>query len=184
MKTPHLLLTALFACSAGAVSAQTIKPGLWEITNQMQGGSGDTANAMAKMQKEMANMPAEQRKMMENMLAKQGMQMGTAPGGAMAIKICMTQEMIDRNDVGAQQGDCTHTNNARTGNSMKFSFACTKPPSSGEGEVTFTSAEAYNTRVAVSSTQNGKPEKMEMKTNGRWLGKDCGSVKPLSLPKK
>lgn len=163
--------------------AQTIKPGLWEITNQMQGNS-EAANAMAKMQKEMAQMPPSQRKMMEDMLAKQGMQMGSTPGGGMALKMCMTQEMIDRNEMTSQQGDCKHTSSPRMGNSMKFSFTCTKPPSSGEGEVTFTSPEAYTTRVAVTSERRGKPEKMEMTTSGRWLGSDCGSVKPIAMPKK
>ena len=163
--------------------AENIKPGLWEITNQMQGNS-EQANAMAKMQKEMAQMPPSQRKMMEDMLAKQGVQMGSAPGGGMAIKICMTKEMIDRNEVASQQGDCQHTSSPRAGNTMKFSFTCTKPPSTGEGEVTFTSPEAYTTRVSVTSERRGKPEKMEMNTSGRWLGSDCGSVKPIAVPKK
>ncbi|MBK9348252.1 MAG: DUF3617 domain-containing protein [Burkholderiales bacterium] len=163
--------------------AQAIKPGLWEITNQMQGNS-EAANAMARMQKEMAQMPPAQRKMMEDMLSKQGMQIGSAAGGGMALKICMTQEMIDRNEVASQQGDCQHTSSPRSGNSMKFSFVCTKPPSSGEGQVTFTSPEAYTTWVAVTSTRRGKPEKMEMNTSGRWLGSDCGGVKPIAMPKK
>lgn len=162
--------------------AQNIKPGLWEITSQMQGNS-EAANAMAQMQKELAQMPASQRKMMEDMMAKQGMQMGSAPGGGMAVKICMTQEMIDRNEMTTQQGDCQHTSSPRMGNSMKFAFTCTNPPSKGEGQVTFTSPEAYTTWVAVTSERRGKPEKMEMNSSGRWLGKDCGTVKPMPMPK-
>jgi hypothetical protein len=185
MKLQHILITTLLACSASAYSADNIKPGLWEMTNQMQGSAGgEAANAMAAMQKQMASMPAEQRKMMQDMLEKQGMQIGSTAGGGMAVKLCMTQEMIDRNEVALQEGNCTHTNSARTGNSMKFSFVCTKPPSSGEGEVNFTSPEAYTSRVVVKSTVRGKPETMDMRTSGRWLGKDCGSVKPLAMPGK
>ncbi len=187
MKLQHILITALLACSASAYSADNIKPGLWEMTNQMQGSAGgEAANAMATMQKQMAAMAPEQRKMMQDMLAKQGMQIDSTAGGAMAVKLCMTQEMIDRNEVAPQDGNgnCTHTNSARSGNSMKFSFVCTKPPSSGEGEVNFTSPEAYTSRVAVKRTVRGKPETMDMRTSGRWLGKDCGSVKPLAMPGK
>ena len=121
-------------------------------------------------------------------MAKQGVQMGTGSGGGMAIKMCMTQEMIDRNDVSARQSasqnDCTHTNSPRTGNTMKFSFVCTKPPSSGEGQVTFTSPERYSMTMLTTSTARGKPEKMEMQSTGRWLGADCGTIKPLVMPKK
>lgn len=187
MKKNSFLLCAALGfglCTANAANAENIKPGLWEITNQIQGGASDAANTMARMQKEMASMPPEQRKMMEDMLSKQGMQLSTAPGGGMALKICMTQDMIDRNEVTGQQGDCQHTSSARSGNSMKFSFVCTKPPSSGEGEVTFTSPEAYNTRVSVTSTARGKPEKIDMKTSGRWLSKDCGNVKPMVMTTK
>ena len=174
---------ALVWIGISAADAQTIKPGLWEMTSQMQGNS-EAANAMASIQKELAQMPPAQRKMMEDMMAKQGMQLGNAPGGGMAVKICMTQEMIDRNEMTSQQGDCQHTSSPRSGNTMKFSFVCTQPPSSGEGRVTFTSPEAYTTWVAVTSSARGKPEKMEMNSNGRWLGKDCGSVKPIAMPKK
>ena len=174
---------ALVWIGISAADAQTIKPGLWEMTSQMQGNS-EAAQAMASMQKELAQMPPAQRKMMEDMMAKQGMQLGNAPGGGMAVKICMTQEMIDRNEMTSQQGDCQHTSSPRSGNTMKFSFVCTQPPSSGEGRVTFTSPEAYTTWVAVTSSARGKPEKMEMNSNGRWLGKDCGSVKPIAMPKK
>ena len=188
MKLPIGIAALVLAASAGTASAQTMKPGLWEIATQMQGGSGETANAMAQAQKQMESMPPEQRKMMQDMMAKQGVQMGTSGGGGMSIKICMTQEMVDRNDVSARQGssqhDCTHTNSPRMGNTMKFAFVCTKPPSSGEGQVTFTSPEAYSMKMATTSTVRGSPEKMEMQNTGRWLGSDCGTVKPLAIPKK
>lgn len=186
-------LSAVFACVAlttGAlqVNAQSMKPGLWEITTQMQGGSGEMSNAMAQAQKHLENLPPEQRKMVQDMMAKQGVQMGASGGPGMTIRICKTQEMIDRNELGTSQSsnhaECTQTNSPRVGNTMKFSFVCTKPPSSGEGQVTFTSSEAYSMKMSTTGTMRGSPEKMEMQNTGRWLGADCGSVKPLTLPKK
>lgn len=185
----HLgIAVCLLATCTGYASAQTMKPGLWEISTQMQSGSGEMANAMAKMQKQMESMPPEQRKMVQDMMAKQGMQMGSN-GGGMSLKVCMTQDMVDRNQVASHQSsnnqnDCTHTNSPRSGNTMQFSFVCTKPPSSGEGQVTFTSPEAYSMKMTSTSTVKGQPTKMDMQTSGRWLGSDCGTVKPFEAPKK
>jgi len=49
----------------------------------------------------MAGMPPEQRKQMQDMLAKQGMGQGGA--GGMSMKICMTREMVERNEMPSQQ---------------------------------------------------------------------------------
>jgi len=170
---------------ATATHAQTVKPGLWEITNQMQGTPGSKADAaMAQMQKQMASMSPEQRKMVEDMMAKKGLQMGTTAGGGMAVKICLTPEMAARNEVApAQQGSCTHTPSPRSGNTQKFSFSCTSPPSHGEGQVTYTSPEAYAMQMTTTTTRKGKEETMHMQGQGKWLGSDCGSVKPLGQPK-
>ncbi len=174
------LLACIALAAAASTSAQTLKPGLWEITNQMQGASGSKMDAaMAQMQKQMAAMSPEQRKMVEDMMAKKGMQMGAAPGGGMAMKICITPEMAARNDVAPQQhGRCTHTPAPRSGNTQKFSYTCTQPPSHGEGEVTFTSPEAYTMAMKTVTTIKGQEETMDMKASGKWLGSDCGTIKP------
>ena len=187
MKLQIAVAAYLLVGSAGLVSAQTIKPGLWEFTSQMQDSSGKMAAAMAQAQKQMESLPPDQRKMMQDMMAKQGMQMGTN-GSGMSIKMCMTQEMVDRNAVANLQADesrsdCTHTNSPRSGNSMKFSFVCTQPPSSGEGQITFTSAEAYSMKMTSTAMVRGKPEKTDMQSTGRWLGSNCGAIKPITLPK-
>jgi hypothetical protein len=176
MKMQHLAAAVLvaFASTAGA---QSLKPGLWEITNKMQTGSG-------QMEQQMANMPPDQRKMMEEMMAQRGVKMGSAGPGGMSVKMCMTKEMVERNEIPAQQGDCKTTQQARSGNTMKMAFTCTNPPSSGEGQITFTSPEAYSMKMLVNTTMQGKPEKINMDGTGKWLGADCGSVKPPAMPKK
>ena len=67
---------------------------------------------------------------------------------------------------------------------MQFSYVCTKPPSSGEGQITFAGPEAYNMKMTSTTTVQGAPQKIEMQNNGRWLGGDCGTIKPLAMPKK
>ena len=189
MKLPLGIAACLLAAGGSYASAQTMKPGLWEIASKMTGGSGEMADPMAQVQKQMESMPPDQRKMMQDMMAKRGMQMGANSGGGMSIKICMTQEMVDRNQMtfrqsGGTHSDCTQNNSPRSGNTMQFSYVCTKPPSSGEGQFTFTSPEAYSMKMTSTNTLKGHPEKMEMQTDGHWLGSDCGSIKPFEMPKK
>lgn len=181
----HFVIAAFIAASALPAAAQTLKPGLWEVTNKMQGGSGQMQNAMSEMQKHMASMPPEQRKMMEQQMAKSGVKMGAGgPAGGMSVQVCMTREMVEKNDLPSQQGDCKTTSQGRSGNTMKMAFACTNPPSSGDGQVIFNSPESYTSKMNVSTQVDGKPEKLTMEGAGKWLGGDCGSVKPLGQAKK
>ncbi len=184
MKAHRLLAAAAMLAFACASHAQTLKPGLWEITNKMQTGGGQMEQQMAQMQQQMANLPPDQRKMMEDMMAQRGVKMGPAAGGGMSVKVCLTKEMVEKNEVPAQQGDCKTTTQSRSGNTMKVAFSCANPPSSGEGQVVFVSPEAYTTKMAITANVQGRPEKMNMDGGGKWLGADCGSVKPLSMPKK
>jgi hypothetical protein len=179
----HLVVAALAAATfAAGASAQNLKPGLWEVTNNMKGGGGEMEKQMAQMQRELASMPPEQRKMMEEMMAKQGMKMGAGGSRGMSVKQCMTKEMVERNEMPAQQGDCRTTKQQRSGNVMKFSVACTNPPSTGEGQVTFVSPEAYTMKMAVNSGAGGRSDMMNMEISGKWLSADCGSVKPVAPP--
>ena len=182
IQVSFLAATALAAASFAA-GAQTLKPGLWEISNKMNSPQMD--QAMAEMQKQMASMPPEQRKQMEAMMAQRGMSMpGAAPGGGMTVKMCMTKEQVERNEVPMEKSDCTMSNQQKSGGTVKFAFSCPNPPSKGEGEFTMSGSEAYSSRVKVTSTVQGKPETMTMEGSGKWLGADCGAIKPMVPPKK
>ena len=180
-----MTLIGLLFCAA-TVSAQTMKPGLWEITQKMKSSSAEMNSAMAAMQAQMAKMSPEQRKQMQEMMAKQGVNMdlggGAAKPGEVIVKMCMTQAMIDQNQTAPQQPGCTYTQSPRVGNTWKMSFTCTKPPSSGEGQATMISPDAYTMKMTINSSATGKPERMEMEGAGKWLGAACGDVKPFVLP--
>jgi hypothetical protein len=178
----HIFLAIALAGSTLSASAQTMKPGLWEIKNNMSTSSGELEKAMAMAQKEMAKMPADQRKMVEDMMAKQGIGMSASSGNP-TIKVCMTKEMIERNDLAAHQGDCKQTVLPRTGSTMRFSFVCSNPPSSGEGQITFVSPEVYTMKMDVKTQAKGKAEAMTMQASGQFLSSECGAIKPLGAPK-
>ncbi|MEO6624227.1 MAG: DUF3617 domain-containing protein [Burkholderiaceae bacterium] len=170
------ILLTLLGAACGA-SAQNLKPGLWEISQKMQSASGEMESAMAEVQKQMAAMTPEHRKSMQEMMAKQGVRMGSSGAGSMSVKVCMTKEMVERNEVAPQRGDCKSTSAPRVGNSMKLSFVCTKPPSSGEGQITFVSPESYTSKMTVHTSASGKSETVAMDGQGKWLAVECGAIK-------
>ena len=184
MKIRHVLVAALSAFAIGAGAQTTLKPGLWQINQKMHTADGRMEKQMGQMQQELANMPPSQRKMVEAAMAKQGMQLGGAGPGGMAVKICMTRQMVERNEMPSQRSDCKTTRQTRSGNTMNMAFTCSNPPSSGEGQVTFTSPEAYTMKMSVTSKANGKTEKMDMDASGKWLASDCGTIKPPPMARK
>ena len=182
MRTIALCAAALAAASLPA-AGQTLKPGLWEMSNKM-GGSPQMDQAMADMQKQLAAMPPAQRKQMEEMMASQGVKMGQGAGGAMTMQVCMTKEMAERSEMPMEKSDCKITSQSRSGNTMKMAYACANPPSTGEGTYTYHSAEAYSSKMVVRTTRQGKTETVTMDGTGKWLKADCGNVRPMMPPKK
>ncbi len=171
------LIAALSVLLAAPVSAQPdqLRPGLWEHSVTMKDDGGQMAAAMAQMQQQMAAMPAEQRKMVERMMAERGV--GLSPGGR-TVKVCMTKEDVSRETLPVQEG-CTQTVK-RSGHTWQVAFQCKgNPPSSGEGVVRMLSPTAYDGNFTMNTVVNGKPERMQMTQQGKWLGADCGSLQPI-----
>ena len=161
-------------------SAQNMKPGLWEVNNKMQSDNKQLEEAMSMMQQHLANLPADQRKQVEGMMNQHGMQMPTqGKDGAMQIKMCITPAMAAQNDMPIyDDGNCSQKRSAVVGRTMKVSFACSNPEAKGEGQVTFNSDTDYSMQMKVTTAATGKPEVMRMNLAGRWLGADCGKIRP------
>lgn len=185
MNLHHKLCGLLMILAIAAPSsAQTMKAGLWEVNTKMKSADGEMEKAMAEMQSAMAEMPADQRKIMEDMMAKQGVKLGTGTGGAINTKVCMSKEMVERNSLPIKNsGDCTEKRSPLVNGKMKASFSCKNPPSSGEAEFKFNGDTSFEMKMHSTTTMEGKNEKMSMESVGRWLGADCGSIKPLAMPK-
>lgn len=178
-KPLQALCLAAIAAASLAAHAQSTRPGLWEMNSKM-GGNPEIDAAMAQMQKQMASMPPEQRKMMEDMMAKQGVNIAAGPGGTMSMKVCITPEMAARQEMPTQtEGDCKTTITSRSANGMKMNFVCQNPPSSGEGTYTFNGDTSYTMKMVMQSVQNGKPQNVTIDGQGKWLSKDCGTVRPM-----
>ncbi|UGQ47842.1 DUF3617 domain-containing protein [Massilia endophytica] len=175
MKPPVLALCASALLAALPASAQSLKPGLWEMKTKIASANPETMQALAMAQKEMANMPPEQRKMMEQMMAKNGMSLNLADGGGVAMKFCLTKEMAEKQELpSGQEGDCKTTRTPVPGG-LNIAFKCSKPPSSGSGQIIFNGNTGYSMRMNVEG--GGKAENMTVEGSGRWLAADCGAVK-------
>jgi hypothetical protein len=184
MKLAPLVLIVAAAATLPA-TAQNLKPGLWDTTSKVQSARGEMAEMMAQMQKQMATIPPEQRKAIEGMVARQG---GTMPSfsadGGMTTSACMTQEMIDNKEWMSQQthGKCTQQNSPIVGDAMTIRFSCTDPVANGEARFRFTGGTAYNMVMNTTGVVNGKNETVTVESSGRWLGANCGNIKPRTTP--
>jgi hypothetical protein len=183
MRRGRALLAFVMLGLCAAAWAQNLKPGLWEMTHDMKSTSGELEKARALAQQQMANMPPEQRRMMEEAMAKHGVQMGGGTG-AMTMKACLTREMVERNEMPVQHGNCKTTKQQRSGNTLKVVHTCTKPPSTTETEYTFQSPEAFTVKMTVHTTLNGRRDTMNVHGSGKWLAADCGNLKPMPAPGK
>lgn len=173
-----LIVTMVLGLSSAAFAQSNTKPGLWEITSKMSSPTNpQLTRQMEEAQKMMASMPPAQRKQMEEMMAKQGISMSPAAGGATAMKVCISPEMASRPPMEQRQG-CTYKF-SQNGAAHNFSFQCTNPPGDGEGQIVFANADNYNGKMRFNTLQRGKKETMDIQTTGKFLGANCGAIKPL-----
>lgn len=175
---PRLVTVASLLVACAASQAQTMKPGLWEIRQQMQLDPEMQAQ-MDQARQQMASLPPEQRKLMESMMAQRGMSVDMGSGGT-ALKVCVSKEQAERSEPPIDdKSDCKH-DTKRSGNVIHMRFECSDPPSKGEGDVTLESAQAYSMKMRMTSQHDGKPQTVSMNGTGRWLGAACGDIKPSS----
>jgi Protein of unknown function (DUF3617) len=174
MTSLHRLLMTLPMVFVAAVQAQTMAPGLWEQTTQLSGAQVD--GAMAQMQAQLEQLPPDQRKMAEEMMARQG---GGPPAGkGSTVRLCLSPTQAARSEIPSEP-NCTHQALGRNGATVRYAYRCTgNPPSNGEGEFTLAGDKAYSGKLTANAMVEGKTEQMQMRSSGRWIGPDCGGLKP------
>ncbi|HZT56342.1 MAG TPA: DUF3617 domain-containing protein [Burkholderiaceae bacterium] len=173
----HALPAILLALTAIGAHAQTQAPGLWEHSFTMKSPGGEMERAQAEMHKQLAAMPPAERKKIEDMMASRGVKTGAQGTTA---KFCLTKEQAAKPAEPHMSGDCAQSDVKRSGNTVSYKFACTKPhPVSGEGQVSYLGDKAYTGRSSLTTQAKGVPQQMTMEMSGKWLAADCGDVKPL-----
>jgi Protein of unknown function (DUF3617) len=162
-----LILLAPLAGRADEVTPLGAKPGLWEtaVTYQSSGMPAIPPEALARM-------PPEQRARIE-----------AAMGAPHTAQSCMTGDSFKKP---LAYGDnpnssCKRTVTASTAGGMDFHVECDngRVKSSGDGHVQAVSPESIKGETTMNTiVQGGRAMTSKISFTSRWLGPDCGSVKP------
>jgi hypothetical protein len=177
MKTLIVAVTllSLSTIAATSASAQTVKPGLWEVKTSLGKGFGKGMAAVAANNKKMmAGMSAEERKEME---ALEGPIRYTDDD--VITKDCLTKEQATKIEkIWQHEGNCKEQRSPLVGGVMTVNVSCTDPQSTGKGTIRFQGDTGFDMKMTSTTTVQGKSFDMKGTTSGKWLGADCGSIKP------
>jgi hypothetical protein len=166
------LLLSSHGIAVQAQNAPPIKPGLWEVHSERL----VNGQPMPDMAQRMKDMPPEARARMEAAMKARG-----GPNGGM--KICHTKESLDQGRWQEAQTRCKTDVGSRSGSVWKWHSSCAEPMASEtDGEVTFTSPESYAVKTSTTMTMKGQARSSQMTMTAKWLGSDCGTVKPVTAP--
>lgn len=185
MKTRLIAATLVMVAAAAGnqAAAQALKPGLWDIRQSAPNGSGQAmAEQMARIRKDIAAMPAEQRKQMESLMAATDNNQVQFTDKGMSLKACVTADDAARlENLVVKDGNCTMQRSPLVAGQIKMNISCTSPPSTGNGTIRFQGDTGYEMDVTMTSKVQGQTRTNKMSSTGKWLGSDCGKVKPFKL---
>jgi hypothetical protein len=161
-------------CSLLLAEGLHIKPGLWEATT--------ANNIMAAMMPEekLAQMPPAQRAQIEAMMK----QANNQP----PVKVCYTKEQIDsgmRYNMDRAGNSCRTTVVSSAGSKQVSEMACDNGKNKTTGTITFETQdpEHYTGLVQMHTNASGPGKEMTIKIAAKWVGSDCGDVKPHDYAK-
>lgn len=177
-------VAGLMLVAVAQAEAPNIKPGLWEMKIESSSGSGanmpsaaEMEKSMKQMQAQLAKMPPEQRKMMEEHMGSMGMSF-SANG---AMRVCLDKEDIKRNDIPmSDDKSCKTTIKTQTAKRWAADVVCSQPPATGQVEALFESDTSYLVKIKGQRTTQGKSTAYAMDMRYRYVGSDCGGLKPMS----
>jgi hypothetical protein len=156
-----------------AAQAPPVKPGLWEVRSERQDGKQAASSAEA-----IKNLTPETRAKVEAMMKQQGVAIGS--GGA--NRVCLSKESLD---AGRWQNsaNCKTDFGSRSASAWKWHSVCPQTDTTIDGEATFASPESYTIRTATTRTFRGDTKVTRTTLQAKWLGADCGDLKPFD-PKR
>lgn len=169
-KTSVLIASSCFVALAALAWAQSSqKPGLWEVTTTMTWQKSPLPPGMA--------MPAG----------------ANSPfgGGAHTTQVCVTQQMIDKYGTAPPQSrnqQCQLSNISKKPASMTADWNCSgMMAGKGTVEASWTDPDHSTSKVhfvgSVQMGPNATPVEYTIQSASVYKGADCGSVKPVEMPK-
>jgi len=163
-------------CVSGVALAQTptldLKPGLWQVTS-----TGSMTGAPPIPPEVLANMPPEKRAQAQAMM-QAAMARAAEP---QVTQNCVTEDQLRR---GLNFGDrpnpsCHRTIVSNTSSVLVVHEECTGDrPMVGNFRFTAIDRETMKGDINVVMTSGTDTTTMQRSLQGKWLGSDCGDVKP------
>ena len=101
-------------------------------------------------------------------------------------KFCMTQAMVNYDKPPAMQGNnpCKMVSSKTVGQTYSADMVCSgQMQGTSHFTVTYDRPEHYNGESDFKGSVSGHPFNSKTNFEGKWLQADCGSVKPVALPK-
>ena len=173
--TLRALITAfVIAAAPFAAQAQTaapIKPGLWQIHSEREVNGQKVPDTNERMK----NMSPEKRAQIEAMMKQHGVAAGAAGMG----QVCYTRETLERSPWADQQTGCQTSFSNRSARSWKWHTSCHESGYEADGEAVFTDHENYTVKSTSVSKVGDKVRNSQTTITAKWLGSDCGGLKPL-----
>jgi hypothetical protein len=180
----RLLTCSVLSCLALVVAAQQppvppVKAGLWETKMSALDAQGH--EIAPPEQAALSNMPPEVRARMADAMKARGLSMPDASG---ANRACFTKETFEsgRWQEMASEAGCTTKYSTQSSTLWKWHSSCASLNSESDGEVTFNSPESYRVKMTTKATVMGKPNTSTRIIQAKWLGADCGDIKPFTPP--
>jgi Protein of unknown function (DUF3617) len=176
--TPAFRLCCAFAALLLTPFAQAqtppIKPGLWEVHSEGATGGQKSPPPSDRLQ----NLPPAVRAQVEASMKQKGVAMGA--GGL--SRICFTRESMDPARWG-NAANCKTDYGSRTNASWKWHSVCSQPEMTIDGEAVFATPESYTVNTSTTMTLRGETKTSQRAIRAKWLGADCGDLKPFD-PKR
>ncbi len=163
--------TAAAGVAAQAQTAPPIKPGLWQIHSEREVNGQKTPDASERMK----NMSPEKRAQIEALMKQHGVAAGAAGMG----QVCYTRETLERSPWADQQTDCKVSFSSRSATSWKWHTTCPGSGYGADGEAAFLDPENYTVKSTSVSKIGDKVRNSRTTITAKWLGSDCGGLKPL-----
>jgi hypothetical protein len=171
-----LALAGAFAtCSAAAQNAPPIKPGLWQVQSERE----TDGKKEPDLGEQIKSMPPEMRERMAANMKQHGIDM-SGPAGQM--RICQTREALDQGQWQREPGVCKTDFSTRSNTAWKWRSTCTQPDSVTDGEAAFAGPERYTVKSSTTMNTQGQSRVTKTTLKAKWLGADCGDLKPLAAP--
>jgi hypothetical protein len=162
------LCAVLAAGVAGAQAPMDMKPGLWEMRILKMEQNGQ--DMLAMMRQAMASVPPEQRK-----------QMGMSGDDPTITRMCYSAAMVKGDGwltaQNAQKQGCSPPKVNRSGNRSTFELTCKDMTSKGEYT---TASDQISMKTETLMSAGGGKNKIVQEMQMKFLGSDCGDVKPLN----